>query len=353
MKRTYGVGPFFLVLCGVALAIGVTACHGKDPSKRAGTGTSSETVRVDPVRSENADRTSYVTGVVQGRHEATVKSLVMGRVFRMTARLGQNVPAGTVLAEISGGTEAASAEAADAVASESEKVFLRIDTLYKSQSATKAEWDAARRALDVAQADAKRAHAVLEHTRVSAPFAGSITRKFVRQGDTVVVGTPIFRIVQMGGFQVVAHVPDRWASSVKPGQKLVFAVRKDGAVRGYKTVVRERSSQSDPESHTVTVKADLADAVPHVWSGLFGTLEVPIGRETALFIPSASVVDSDGLKEVYVVTGGKAYLRYVRTGRTLDGRTEILSGLSVGEDVVVGPSGTLANGVSVRIEERQ
>lgn len=353
MKRTPGVGPVFLMLCGVALSAGVSACHGKDLSKKGGAGEASETVRVASVLSEKTPRTSFVTGVVQGRHEATVKSQVMGRITRITAHLGQNVPAGMVLAEISGGTEAASADAADAVASESEKAFLRIDTLYKSQSATRAEWDAARRALDVAQADAKRAHAVLEHTRVSAPFAGSVTRKFVHEGDTVTVGTPIFRIVQTGGFQVVAHVPDRWASSIEPGQELGFVVRKDGAVRRFKAVVRERSSQSDPESHTVTVKADLAGVRRHVWSGQFGTLEIPIGREIAFLVPDGAVIDSDGLKEVYVVTGGKAYLRYVRTGRTLDGRTEILSGLSAGEDVVIGPSESLVNGMSVRIGERQ
>lgn len=349
MARHREFAAVVLALCTAALAAG---CHGKGRVPAGSGEPAVEAVRVASVLSENADRTSLVTGVVQGRHEATVRSQVMGRVTAMPVRLGQKVPAGRILAEISGGTEAASAEAADAVLAESEKSFARIDTLYKSQSATKAEWDEARRRLDVAKADARRAHAVLEHTRVAAPFAGSIVRKFVHLGDTVVVGAPIVRIVQTGGFQVVAHVPDRWTGAVAPGRELVFSVKEDGGTRRFRAVVRERSSQSDPESHTVTVRADLPGAGPDLWSGLYGTLEIPVGHEAALLVPPSSVIDNDGLSEVYVVSDGKAYLRYVRTGRTVGGQLEILSGLSSGEQVVVSPSGTLVNGTSVKVGER-
>jgi hypothetical protein len=57
-------------------------------------------------------------------------------------------------------------------------------------------------------------------------------------------------------------------------------------------------------------------------------------RDGRVLAPQAAVVERGGLPGVFVVTDGVARFRMVRTGKVYDGRIEILSGLTGGEQIV-------------------
>ena len=68
-----------------------------------------------------------------------------------------------------------------------------------------------------------------------------------------------------------------------------------------------------------------------------GTLEIVLDeRLDVLHVPQKAVSAADGKPIIYYLRedGMKAY-RYVETGKTINARTEILSGLEAGEYVIV------------------
>ena len=65
-----------------------------------------------------------------------------------------------------------------------------------------------------------------------------------------------------------------------------------------------------------------------------------VRKEDVLQIPSSSIVPGDNGDAVYVKAGGKAVLKEVELGEQSGGRSEVISGLEEGEQVVLNPYDT-------------
>ena len=94
------------------------------------------------------------------------------------------------------------------------------------------------------------------------------------------------------------------------------------------------------------VKLDLP-ASEKLRAGQFGRVRVPVRERPALLVAESAVVRRGQIESVFVVEEGKARLRLVKSGRQMNGKIEILSGLSGGESVVVRDAHLLTDGVSV------
>jgi multidrug efflux pump subunit AcrA (membrane-fusion protein) len=72
-----------------------------------------------------------------------------------------------------------------------------------------------------------------------------------------------------------------------------------------------------------------------IYTGMFGRILIPLEEEEILVIPKKAVRNVGQLELVEVQEGDRVRRRAVRTGRTLEGDVEVLSGLRAGEQVVV------------------
>src|SRR5262249_19578003 len=98
--------------------------------------------------------------------------------------------------------------------------------------------------------------------------------------------------------------------------------------------VAEIVPESDSMSRTFQVK--VRGACPEgVRSGMFGRLSIPNGEETVLLIPKAAVRNVGQVDCVGVAVDGSRQRRALRLGRVMNGGIEVLSGLAMGEKVVV------------------
>ena len=102
-------------------------------------------------------------------------------------------------------------------------------------------------------------------------------------------------------------------------------------------------------TRTVLVKVDLPP-VPGLRSGRFGRLALAPSADRAVTVPLAAVVRRGQLEMVFVVDGGVARLRLVRTARQRDGAVEVLSGLAGGEAVAASDAAQLVDGQAVEVK---
>jgi multidrug efflux pump subunit AcrA (membrane-fusion protein) len=94
--------------------------------------------------------------------------------------------------------------------------------------------------------------------------------------------------------------------------------------------------------------------MPGLKSGLFGRLRFPVDTKTSVTVPKSAVWERGGVTGVFVIDGqNTARVRLVKTGKTLDGRVEIVSGLSEGETVAVTNVGKLSDAAKVKALERR
>lgn len=181
----------------------------------------------------------------------------------------------------------------------------------------------------------------VENAAVTAPFAGTVTRKLLEPGDFASPDRAIFAMEDSSLLQLEINVAESLASTVKLGDK--FSIEVAGADAKLTGTVSEISPSADVGSRTFSIKLDLPEKEA-LRAGQFGRALLPRANRTAILVPDSSVISRGQMDYVFVAKEQMARLRIVRTGETRDGKTEVLAGLDRGETIVLNPSHELQDG---------
>ena len=146
--------------------------------------------------------------------------------------------------------EEARVEAATAAAELARAQFKRLEGLGSNGFVTTAQIDSARFALRSAEAALHEAQIDLEHTRLTAPFAGVITRRTTGRGRPVRVGEPLFRLTALQPLRALVRLSERDARGLRVGASAQL-ITDDGVRVGAR--IQRVSPATDPESGTVEV----------------------------------------------------------------------------------------------------
>ncbi|HEX4072336.1 MAG TPA: efflux RND transporter periplasmic adaptor subunit, partial [Planctomycetaceae bacterium] len=179
---------------------------------------------------------------------------------------------------------------------------------------------------------------VLSRVEMRAPIAGTIEEKHFAPSDRVKPADVIFVLADAKSLWVVADIREQdWlALGLDPGQELAVDTP---ALPGctLKAHFKRTGRRVSPETNSVSLVAEIANPTGLLRPGLFVRVSIPIGRaKDVLCTPAAAVVQHEGAKFVFVQTDPKTFRRVdVTTGLATDGAVEILSGLKIGDPIVV------------------
>ncbi|MEW6594307.1 MAG: efflux RND transporter periplasmic adaptor subunit [Thermodesulfobacteriota bacterium] len=305
-----------------------------------------EQVAVVTVATEPAGRQQEVAATVEAVQRAAIAAKATGVIAEVPVTLGAAVPRGGLLVRIAAGEIGARLAQAEAQRVQARRNLEREQRLLAKEAATREGVKALEDAWRVADAAYREAQAMHGYTVVTAPFAGVVTRKFVKAGDLATVGMPLLVLEDGSRLQAVAQVPEALVARLKVGEPLPVQVPAAGFA-GSGTIA-ELSPAPDALSRSATVKINLA-AAASLRPGQFARVALPDGEAASLFVPEAAVTVQGQMERLFVVQEGKARLRLVRSGERRDGRVEILSGLTPGEQVVARESGRLVDGQPVKV----
>lgn len=321
----------------------LAACGKHDPAHPAAAAPAA-TVQVAAARLEPHVAVEEVVGTVRSKQRAMVEAKVSGRVLEYTATPGAMVKAGDLLARLDVQEIQAKVDQAKAMLDQAQRDFGRQKQLIASNATTRQDFDAADARVKVATAGLNEAETIMSYARVTAPFDGVITRKLADVGDLAMPGRPLLEIEAPTALRFEADLPEAILDRVKLGAKM--QVRLSKTIEG---TVSEISPVADPVSRTFQVKFDLPET-EGLRTGQFGRVSVPVAQVMLLLVPKTAVMKLGQMERVFVAKDGKAALRLVKTGKVLDGRVEVLSGLEEGEQVVTSETTKLADGQPVTLQ---
>ncbi len=320
-------------------ALGVVSCH-----KSGGDGTPPPDMPAAEVKVAAAAKRTLVlneeiTATVRARTRAVIEAKISGRILALDIALGQSVKAGETLATLEAQELQARLESARATLEQATRDEQRMAGLVAGSAISKADYDAAKARLDVAKAGLSEAQTMLGYTRITAPFAGVITRKLADQGDLAAPGKPLLDLEDPANLRVEADIPEALIGGLKPGAPISVRATSGDLT---KATVAEISPTGDPNSRTFPVKLDLPPDCG-LRPGQFVRLEVPVRKYEALVIPASALVRRGQLEMVFVSDSGRARMRLIRSGRERDGMIEVLAGLDGGEMVATDGSANLTD----------
>ena len=329
------------------LAVGGAACgrHEQPGTAEPSPAPAREVSTAEVVRSGGAGQIA-VPGAVQARQRAALSARMPASVTELPYQEGQRVRAGAVVVRLDDTALQAAAAAAEAGVRAAEADLARTKALLEKGAATPRELEQMTAAASGARAQLTGAKDSLSYAALRAPFAGRVAARRVNLGDVANPGMPLVEIEGDGGLELRATVESSVAATLRVGSKLQAVV--DGQPAPLAATVSAISQAGDPTTHRFELKADLPPA-PGLRAGLFARLLVPgLAAEPKITVPSAAVFERGGLTGVFVVSDGRARLRWVAAGARDGDSVEIRAGLDAGERVALQPA-VLTDGAPVRV----
>ena len=176
------------------------------------------------------------------------------------------------------------------------------------------------------------------HSRltISSPVSGVIAELGAREGMTVMAGAQLFRINGISSVWVNAAVPENVAAKVRPGDAVeARSPALPGSV--FKGKVGALLPEVDAATRTLKARIELANPNGQLVPGMFATLTFASTRGgEVVLVPSEAVIQTGARSVVMVAQEGGRFLPVdVELGSENNGLTEIRTGLTVGQKVVV------------------
>ena len=193
-----------------------------------------------------------------------------------------------------------------------------------------------------AEAALRAAEARLLQLSLRSPLDGIVTRQEAKVGELVTAGTIVAAVISAGTFEVEANVSEIDVAKLSVGNKGKVTLDAYGDSLEFLITLTKIDPAETIIEGVATYKIVLTfDQVDNrIRSGLTANLTIDgLSKANALVIPAKAITIRDGNKYVMVNASGKIVARLIKTGLTgQDGLIEIVSGLQVGDEVVVASS---------------
>ena len=139
-----------------------------------------------------------------------------------------------------------------------------------------------------------------QYRYVRAPFAGTVTKRYVSPGQFVTSGTAVASVVQIDRVRLQANVSDKDIDAIRLGAPVVAHFAKDPNLT-IEAKVTSISPLSDQASRTAVVEAIVSNAAHKLLPGDAVTLDIAIsGNSNAISVPQNAIVSKDGTSAVWV-----------------------------------------------------
>src|ERR1700747_2827985 len=193
--------------------------------------------------------------------------------------------------------------------------------------------------------------------RVTAPFPGIITVRNVNVGDLITANNTnleMFHIQQTDPLRVYFRIPQEEATNISNGQSFEVQVGAQSA-KTYPGKVISTSGAVSPDSRTMLVQLQVGNSKNEILPGSYATVRVPqVALGKVVTLPDNTLIfRSKGVQVGIVDAKDVVQLRDVKVGRDFGVQSEILSGVSESDKVIVNPADSLTSGTVVHISSPQ
>ena len=289
-----------LIIMLATLSLGMAACS----SNSTETVAAAPAAAVAPVATEPSHPVSdnlTISGPLIVEHQLDVLAQREGLVAKLFSDTGKRVQTGGLLAQLDDRQLAADLEAARAKTRSTdadlknwkaearvlEADASRAQKMWDAQLITREQWEHAKFKAEADQWDVQRVEQMLinsreaehslalelEKTRIRAPFAGVVARRYVREGQQVARGDRLFWVTAEAPLRMRFTLPEKFVGRIKLGQQLALTLP-DFPDEEHRAKVVEVSPVVDPTSGTFEGMVEVAGPSGRLRPGMSAVVHI-------------------------------------------------------------------------------
>lgn len=287
-----------------------------------------------------------VPATVRSKQTTNVAARILAPIKSIHVKAGDLVKTGDLLIELDNrNLRAQTAQSKENINSLQARLnqayshFRRTKSLYAKESVTKAQYEQALSSYNSLKAQLASAKQILEssqttlsYSQIKAEFDGRVIDRFADPGDLASPGVKLLTLYDPNSLRIDANVRESLALSLKIGQQIqthVSAINKTTMA-----TIEEIVPAADPGTRSFLIKAKL-EQTGTLLPGMFARIRIPIGTKNQLIIPMQYIKRIGQLDVVWVFENEQPVRRFIRIGEQIDDQVIIISGLNIGERLIL------------------
>ncbi len=308
-------------------------------------------VKIQKPTRETVYRKLEFTGDMVAVRQANIYSKVGGSLERVYVDIGSSVRAGEILALIDTTELYQQYEQTYATFQNARVTYERSKELAEQNLVAKQDADNAEAALKVAKANFELAATRLGYARITAPFPGYVTKRFLDPGALVNANTTsLFWLMDLNAMKVMVNVLEKDIPLVKEGKEAQVTVDAYPG-REFVGTVKRYAQSVDLSTRTMAVEIDIQNKDQILKPGMFARVTLIVSEHpNAVTIPTQAVLSDNNGTYVFVVLNDTAKRLPVTVGTEQDSRVEIVKGLTGDENLITTGQQFVKNGGAISIQ---
>jgi len=319
--------PLFVVVITATIAVSCSQKAAVDPSTSTEVDTTVYRVKTIQLEKQTVAQNIEYTANLSPFEEIHYAPASPGRIEEINVEVGSRVRKGDVIARM----EKTQLLQANEQLQNARSNFERMDTLYKLNSISEQQFEAAKTQYEVTKSNVDF---LTRNTTLLSPINGIVTGKYFESGE-LYSGAPntsagkaaIVTLMQINPLKITVNISERYYPVTRKGMKAsvkvdIFPKRSFSGeiLRIYPTI--------NPDTRTFPVEIVVSNNDEVLRPGMFARVLLNLGEVNVLVVPAVTVIKQEGTNDRYIFlaeNGSVARMIPVKIGERYDDKIEIIS----------------------------
>lgn len=284
-----------------------------------------------------------IVGTIEPNITTDIKSTTDGIIDKLYAIENQYVYKDNIIAVINPNDRVA-------LLSSNAQIIKDLENKLKNAASDTLLYQKIKKELGEAQKNMDYAKNMYNTVAIICPMSGTVTTKWLNQGSQVESKEKILTIANMNSLVIKAEVNEKHFQAITHGKKIAVLLNSypNDTLKGIISLVYpEIDNTTRAVKFDVTIQNNNKKLLP----GMSATLKIPVTiTANSIFIPTDAILSANNKQFVFTVdTNNIAHKKIIKTGITNNNSTQIISGLTPKQKVVIKGQEMLKDSLTVKI----
>ncbi|HEY8784243.1 MAG TPA: efflux RND transporter periplasmic adaptor subunit [Mucilaginibacter sp.] len=299
------------------------------------------------VKTGNFTNYVQIQGKIDAQDNVTAYPQSPGAITAIYVKPGQHVSRGQVLVQLDNSVLKQNIAQAETQVELNRTLYQRQKNLWDQKIGTEVQFLQAKTALESSLKQVASLRQQADLYRITSPINGTIDQMDLKLGQAAQPGQTGIRIVNADNLKVKADVPESYATRVNQGDKVLILFPDANDSLATNITFAAKVIDLTSRSFGVEVKLPRNKTLRPNMTAILKIADY--SKKNAVVIPIKAIQKSEAGDYVFVDENGVAKRRNIKVGATYGGTSEVLSGLTAGEQLVTEGASEVEDGDKVRV----
>jgi RND family efflux transporter MFP subunit len=296
-----------------------------------------------------------VPGVADSRQNIVVGAEAMGNVTKIHVREGNIVKKGQVIASIDSEVMYTQIAELKTRLELAEELYEKQKRLWEKKIGSEIQYLQAKNNKESLEQSIKSLQAQASKSNITAPFSGYLDEVFLREGQTINMGQPAVRIVDLDVIKLSADVSEKYIGQFSVNDSIEVSF--PSVDKSFRVKIDNIGQVVSSDNRTFSIEAEINNTDGAIKPNVLADVTIPVyNNPNALTLPTSLIQQGKNSDYVYAVVEGEKGLeakkQNVKVGRSFKGITEILDGVAKDDKIILLGSRQVADGEPLKIQQQ-